>query len=94
MSAERNITLISGDSYSQQVIFDDDQDAYTFTAELSDGTDFTVTQDGSTVTLSLSAAQTTALTTDGTVIYKWKFRRTAGSVVLTLLHGKVTVIAL
>lgn len=97
MSNQRDITITKGDTYIQQVIFDESQAGYSFAATLnSQSITTSLAADNVTVTLSLTAAQTAALDADGSTIYKWKLRRTSSAAtptVLTILHGKASVVS-
>lgn len=95
MSNKRDISLIAGDTYTQEVIFSESQEGYTFAATIN-STDFisSMASDNVTLTLTLTAAQTAALNTDSSTVYKWRLRRysaDATPTVLTILYGKVLV---
>lgn len=96
MSNQRNITIIAGDTYTQEVVFTESQEGYTFVALLND-VSFTTSlaSDNVTLTLTLYPSQTAALDLDNTV-YKWKLRRYSAAAtpeVTTILYGKATVLS-
>lgn len=95
MSNQRDITIVQGDTYTQEVIFSESQADYTFAATLNSISFITsLASDNVTLTLTLTAAQTQALAADGTTVYKWRLRRSSADAtptVLTVLKGKALV---
>lgn len=91
----RDITIISGDSYTHVITFNEDQSDYTFGATITpNGPTIQVTQSGTTVTLFLTSAQTATMDETGATQYKWRFVRTSADAtpdVTTLLFGRVIV---
>ena len=94
MSNQRNIVIIAGDTYTQEVAFTESQADYTFTATLNN-IPFTTSMasDNVTLTLTLYPVQTAALDLDNTV-YKWNLKRYSSAAtpeVTTILYGKATI---
>ena len=96
MSNQRNITIIAGDTYTQEVVFTESQASYTFVAYLN-AVRFTASlgDDQRTLTLTLYPSQTAALDLDDTV-YKWNLKRYSADAtpeVTTILYGKATILS-
>lgn len=96
MTNQRNITVIAGDTYTQEVVFTESQEGYTFSASLN-GVAFatSLASDNVTLTLTLYPAQTAALDTTSTP-YSWKLRRFSADAtpeVTTILYGKAHVLS-
>lgn len=94
MSAKRDISLIAGDTYIQQIIFDESQAGFSFSADIN-GVPFdcSVSSDNLTVTITYNSIKSAALDLDNTV-YKWKLRRSDNAAtpnIFTVLYGKVFV---
>jgi hypothetical protein len=89
---EYNITIISGNNYTRNILFTDAITSYTFTAivkSIDDSTvaTFTTSTNDKTVTISLSKTQTALLCGS----YTWYLDRTLTTETRTLLSGTFKV---